>query len=348
MTAFGYRKQNGAMGGLLFCAVLLTILGLGTFALDFSHVLAVRGELQNAADAAALAGAGAFAKLEEESAETHALDVANANTADGRAVSNNSPNTQVTAASYPSTGNGEPDVVEVDAQMTVNHMLAPIFGRRQDQISVTSRAGCYEQVKVLAANQAFPIAINPAAWPNGPNGNGKPVNDLNLGDPVVIVINPDGNPSRNAAWTSFNLGSANTTQYRDLLDQALGLVPPDPNYEIPQIEVGVDTIALDNGLNRGTDLDGYYADKIEAKPFLIFPLFTGNAYNQSRICIGFITVKINKITRSSSNFTLEGTLVKGIVKGWGGEVPLTGDADTDQTILNKSPAVVKLLSNQPS
>src|SRR5262249_52016099 len=90
MTAFGYRKQNGAMGGLLFCAVLLTILGLGTFALDFSHVLAVRGELQNAADAAALAGAGAFAKLEEESAETHALDVANANTADGRAVSNNS------------------------------------------------------------------------------------------------------------------------------------------------------------------------------------------------------------------------------------------------------------------
>jgi hypothetical protein len=122
-------------------------------------------------------------------------------------------------------------------------------------------------------------------------------------------------------------------------------VPADPDYGIPPIEVGVDTIALDNGLNQGTDLDGYYLDKITAKPFLCFPLFTGNAYNQARVCVGFVTVKVNSITHTSGNFTIKGTLVKGIVRGWGGEIPTTGNAATDQTVLNLSPAVVKLLSN---
>src|SRR5215470_2466253 len=158
-------NQTGSMGAVIFSAALISILGLGAFALDFSHMLAVRGELQNAADAAALAGAGAYAKLEDDQAEVDALEVASVNTADGRAVSNESPDTEITVDSFHSTGNGDPNVVEVNAAMTVNHMLAPIFARKQDRITVASRAGCYDYVKVLGGNQAFPIAINPQAWP---------------------------------------------------------------------------------------------------------------------------------------------------------------------------------------
>lgn len=345
MKALGQRNQKGALGGLLFCAALISVLGLGAFALDYSHMLAVRGELQNAADAASLAGAGSFAKLEDENAETSALEVASVNTADARPVSSESPGTAVMVNAVPSAANGEPNVVEVDAQMRVNHMLAPIFGRKDDQISVTAKAGCYDQVKVLGAGQAFPIAINPEAWPNGPNGEGKPLNDLRIGDQVVIVIDPAGNPGRNAAWTSFNIESANTDLYKSLLDASLGLPNADPDISIPEIEVGVDTIALDNGLNQGTDIDGSYQAPMTRKPFICFPLFRGNSYNQKQVCIGFVTVKIDRITHESGNFTFRGRLVKGIVRGWGGEIPGTGDSATDQTVLNMSPAVVKLLSN---
>src|SRR5215813_5883114 len=80
MRDFATRNQTGSMGAVIFSAALISILGLGAFALDFSHMLAVRGELQNAADAAALAGAGAYAKLEDDQAEVDALEVASVNT----------------------------------------------------------------------------------------------------------------------------------------------------------------------------------------------------------------------------------------------------------------------------
>jgi uncharacterized membrane protein len=51
--------QRGAAAAI-FVVMLSVALAAGAFALDFGHLLLVRNELQNAADAAALAGAGAL------------------------------------------------------------------------------------------------------------------------------------------------------------------------------------------------------------------------------------------------------------------------------------------------
>jgi Flp pilus assembly protein TadG len=338
------RDETGSIGALFICALLIVGLGLGAFALDFAHMMAVRSELQNASDAAALAGATAFAKDEDELAETHALEVAGQNHADGRPVSNDSVETEVTAQSFPSGLTGEPDLVEVDARMAVNHMLAPIFGRRKDTIAVTSKAGYYPTLRMLGPNQAFPIAVSVDQWPRGPEGGDLPVNRLKKGDPVTIIISPSAQPGRNAAWTSFNISSANTDTYVELIEQALGMAPPNEDVSIPQLEVGVDEIALDNGINNGTDLNGKYEAPAKAKPFLVMPLIQGNQYNQKQTVIGFITVKIKSIKYKSGDFEILGTLVKGIVRGWGGEIPGTGNGQNNQAVNDLSPAVVKLLT----
>ena len=344
LTLLTRRREKGALGGLLFCAVLLSTLTIGAIALDFSHVLTVRSELQNATDAAALAGAQAFANGQEENAEANALTVAQNNTADGRALANESPETQIGVQLFPAASPGEANVVQVDAQMTIHHMLAPIIGRPTDTLAVRSRAGAYGLVQTLAPGQAFPVAVNPRAWPNGVGGPQLPVNQLHANDPVTLVIRPNGNPTRNAVWTPFHESSANTQDYRHLIDQYLEIVPPDPNSGIPSLEAGVDNINLDNGLNQGTDVDGAYAAGIKNKPFVIFPLVSTNNYNQQTQVIGFITVKVTSITHTSGDMTFSGTLTRNIVKGWAGQLPATAPPE----IVNYSPWVVKLLSNSES
>ncbi len=51
------RFQRGAVA-VMFAALMLLIFGIAAFAIDFARVLVVRNQLQNAADAAALAAAG--------------------------------------------------------------------------------------------------------------------------------------------------------------------------------------------------------------------------------------------------------------------------------------------------
>ena len=344
-TLLPRRTEKGALGGLLFCGVLLAILTMGACALDFAHVLAVRSELQNAADAAALGGAKAFARGEDDQAEANALSVAQTNHADGRAVSNDSSETNVDVLVTPAAVAGEPNIVRVDARMTIHHMLAPIFGRPTDTIAVRARAGAYGFVQTLAPGQAFPVAVNPRAWPNGVGGTEKPINQLQANQPVTLVIRPNGNPSRNAVWTPYHEATANTNYYNNLLQQYLGMIPPDPNSGIPSLEAGVDNINLDNGLNQGVSLDGsVYAPAIYDKPFVIFPLVATDNYNQQTQVIGFITVKVESITHTSGDMTIKGKLTRNIVKGWAGQLP----ASAPPEIVNYSPWVVKLLSNYES
>ena len=57
----GLQQQRGTVA-LVFTVMLSLIFAAGAFALDIGHALVVRNELQNAADAGALAGARALLK----------------------------------------------------------------------------------------------------------------------------------------------------------------------------------------------------------------------------------------------------------------------------------------------
>src|SRR5438874_10364958 len=135
LTKQPLRNQGGTLGAVLFSALFLIIIGIGAMAMDMAHVQAVRTELQSAADAAAIAGAYDLT-ADPDNAESHALQIAGTNNADGRAVSNSSANTVVTALADTT---GEPPVMQVDAQMQINHILAPIFGRTTDTLKVEAK-----------------------------------------------------------------------------------------------------------------------------------------------------------------------------------------------------------------
>ena len=53
----GRRRQSGA-AAILVAFLMIVFLGIAALALDIGYLYVVRTELQNAADAAALAGAG--------------------------------------------------------------------------------------------------------------------------------------------------------------------------------------------------------------------------------------------------------------------------------------------------
>ena len=152
------RNQRRSLGTLLLAVIIPISFGIGALALDMAHYSAVKGELQKAVDAAALAGAASLVE-EPEKCEDHALVVAEMNSADGRAVSNLSDSTTVTVEVMPCT---DTDVgyVKVTANMAIRFMFAPIFGRESDLITTTSRAGTYGTLTQIAADHAFPLAVS--------------------------------------------------------------------------------------------------------------------------------------------------------------------------------------------
>ena len=335
------RRPTGSLGFFLVAVLILIVCGVGALALDLAHVMTVRGELQNAADAAALAGAQELA-MDTGNSDTNALQVAGQNTADGRAVSNASPFTNVTSVTNTVS---IPETVQVSTQMRVNHMLAPIFGRLTDTLGAQSQADFYPSIYKIGPNLSFPIAVSVDQYPNGSASAGPPrLMDLSIGDPVTMQIVPSGVPGRNAVWTSFNIGSAHTSTYVSLVEQVLGQIPPDPNTPIPSLEAGKSQILLDNGLNQGVGLDDNFLKDIQNEQFLLLPVIAGNQYNQAVTVLGFVTVKVNTITHTSGSLTIQGTLVKGLVKqAWGGSLP-PGTYKTQ--IENISAAVIKLVPIQ--
>ncbi len=76
------RRQRGA-AAVMFIVMAIMLLGMGGFAIDMSRAFVMRNELQNAADAAALAGAGALYR------ESYVPDWADARTAAQTAVVRN-------------------------------------------------------------------------------------------------------------------------------------------------------------------------------------------------------------------------------------------------------------------
>ncbi len=327
------RGQSGALGLVLLTAMVLVVVGLGALAVDLSHVQAVQGELQNATDAAALAGAQAMVS-DPSNADADATAVASENTADGRAVAQGSGcNVNVTVLPVDSMGDTS---VEVDASMTVHHALARIFGRLQDSVGARSTAVYYPSVTTLYANQVFPIAPSLDDTSQGPALNTK-----HVGDQVTIAIKPSGG---NAAWTSGTTVHPSTTVLREIVNIALGLAPPNSSLSPEMTANGTNQIALTQGLHNGVDLSGgQYPGRLEGKPYIVMPVITGsNPYVQSRELRGFIAVHVTGISRGPDSLTLTGTLVKGLVQGAGGLLPGAGASDPNNVLPELSAATVKL------
>lgn len=337
-------RKGAAMGALVLLAALLCVCLIGMLGVDIGHNASVRTQLQNATDAAALAGAQDFINSATyNKAETDALATAESNTADGKAVSNSTPHTLVTVQTQLPAANGtQPGVCQVDSQMTISNIFARLIGHKSDAINATATAVGYQSVTGIGPNTLFPLAVSVDTL----NGHTIPLYKNKIGDSVTFYINSQ--QYKNAAYTGFT-NVANANYINGAIDQALGLSPVQSGF-IPEINMGT-PINLMNGIAGTKDISGgaeYGA--ITNGSTLILPLISGDPpYNQSRKVVGFIGLKVTKVVRDNNHGQEEiitATITKAISKGTPGPVGSpTGNPAVDAGIQYLSPGKVQLSTN---
>ncbi len=301
------RSETGSLASVLMSILFLIAFIIGALSVDMGHIQLATEQLQNATDAAALAG-GNDLWTSPDTAEQSARAVCAMNIADAKSVSSSTPGVTVDVAVVPPTNN-TPGTVEV------SHICSLIFGRSSDVINVRSVAGTAGTLDQLFFGQAFPLAVSIDAVPNG----GSALQEHKIGETVTFYINSQ--QVKNAAFTSFTVKSANANYIGDAIEQALGLAPTEPGF-IPSVTIG-DDIYLSNGvlgrkiLARQPNMDAF----LNSGPFVL-PVISGDpAYNQTREVIGFIGFKPTGVSFGNGHGiveTLTGELVFVQVRGISG------------------------------
>jgi Flp pilus assembly protein TadG len=331
------RNQGGVLGYVMLSMLILGVIGIGAYACDISHNVSVRAQLQNATDAAALAGAKDLVIPNQEGmTEADAEAVAEANLADGEPVSTATPNTEVEVQSLPTATGGE---CQVTAHKQINNYFARIFGHNTDPVDVTSTAIAYRSVTSVRPNSLFPMVVSIDTL----NGHTVPLYQSQIGDSVSFYL--ESQQYKNCAWTGFNTGNVNSNYVNDAIDQMLGFAPVESGF-IPSVDVG-DSLALMNGVASTKDLtEEPYFSAITDGRTLYVPVVSGEPpYNQERPCMGYIGIKVTNVIKNQQGgkvLELVCTLVKGFVKGTPGEIASSNNNQINTGIENLSAGIVQL------
>lgn len=237
------RNQQGA--ALILAVLALPILlGFSALAIDFAYAYVVRNELQNAADATALAGTGCLYPRTEcgnstSSAPDFATASSRANTAlalnktENATIINGSIITGYWNASNPSSGvhpvPGASDFPAVQVTIKkdtglnggpVNTFIARIFGI--NTVPITSTATAIISSPGTVVHGLLPIAMTQCMYDNFWNSSSnQPKNDPTTGKPYVFKIGSSYHygPCEVGQWTSFFLDNNDTTTINGLITQ---------------------------------------------------------------------------------------------------------------------------------
>jgi Flp pilus assembly protein TadG len=336
------KRENGSVVALIPCLILIIIIGIGAFAIDTTHNMTVRSELQNATDAGALGGArDLIDPATENNADSTALDVASQNKADGKDVSNQTKGVTVTSQCSGWDTSNNSATCTVDAQQTIGNVFARLFGHPTDNVNTHSTAIAYRSITGINPNTGFPMMVSVDTT----NGNPKPLWKLNVGDKFDIFINSQ--KFKNAAWTSFKMKNTNANWLKDAMEMGLGLAQMKDGV-FTGIDVGEDA-SLGNGvmaqkaLADGDELHALTGDGMN----LTIPVMKGDPpYNQDRTVVGFITIHVTGVDINQSGGQVEvlhAVLVKGVNKGTGGLPRVSGDPNIDNALKNISTGTVQLI-----
>jgi Flp pilus assembly protein TadG len=232
--------QSGSVGPVAAIG-LVALLGLGALVLDLGRLVSVKGELQKAADAAALAGARALNvdmsvpsitwTPHWSNGQTKATQTAAENQVDRNQVSDSqvqvgywdlswSWNSAPADLKSQGISPGATDVPAVKVTISkatgqnsgpVSFLLAPILGKSSSEISASSVAVLISQLPVssIPAGDAFPMAT-PKHWVDtlwNPNADSA---SFRIGS---SFHSPDG-----GQWTSFLIDANNVPTIRSLID----------------------------------------------------------------------------------------------------------------------------------
>lgn len=258
------ESQKGAVA-VLVALTLPVLLGAAALAVDLAYLHVVRNELQNDADAAALAGArklytnGASA-LDWSSAAGTASNAITLNRAAGHALANGQVqtgywDTTQTAAglqSLPMTpGANDAPAVQVSLGKSEGQNLGPvrtffasIWGVYAKPVRATAVAGVSSPGRVQLS---FPVAMSQCMYQNFWNMNVQPPGprlDPATQKPYVFKIGSAYHygPCDSGQWTPLNF----TGQGANLIDKIIERDPALFNPPPPMLSIG-DSVILDNG-----------------------------------------------------------------------------------------------------
>lgn len=244
-------KKISQRGSTIIFVVLVlpVLLAFTALAIDMGRAFVVKNELQNAADAAALAGAAALTTKTPDApnanyanpnwayASTRGVSTIGMNHADSRVLTD--ANVEVgywnihhqpegMQATTITPGTFDKPAVRVTVSLAEGHnggplnlLFAPIFGQNYANVSATALA------LISPPAQIAPGALFPAAmagclfsyyWDVTA---GKPKIDPATGKPYVFRIGSSYHypPCSSGAWTSFQVDSNNVNTIRDLIAQ---------------------------------------------------------------------------------------------------------------------------------
>lgn len=306
ITRYSRRNSQGALSSAILSLVLLSTFALGAMSFDFAHMLSVKAQLQNATDAAALAGARDMANRTVVPASLYpqaiadATAVAAANSANGVSVSNASAGTTVTVTcpdlSWPpqvlmDPTNTSPPIMDSPVTVTATQQVTSIFAKllnnNSNIVSATSTAMASTGISSLDPSQALNIGVS-LNWapPAGPQAGTAlssiwgPLWSSPVGQSFTVDLETPSNC--NAAWIS------NWTATQS-----------------PRLDYFQTNITLNNGTGTVSGL--------QPGDTIMLPVFQGNPpFNYSTQVIGILGLKVTAVNLPKS---ITGTIVQPICYG---------------------------------
>ena len=232
------RRQRGAVA--IYVALFLPVaIGFLALAVDISRELVVRNQLQNAADAAALAGAGQLqwngGSTMWANASSKATAAIGLNSADGTTLSTGS----ITTGYWNVTGSPSgmqssaitPGANDMPAiQVTVSRAsgsnggpiqtyFAGLIGTSTINVSATAVA-LIAPPGTAKPGALFPVAITQCMYKNFWNATtGQPINDPATGKPYEFHIGSSYHygPCDSGQWTTFDVNANDTQTVENLI-----------------------------------------------------------------------------------------------------------------------------------
>jgi Putative Flp pilus-assembly TadE/G-like len=158
------RTSRGAFSSLFFALTCLGLLMIGSLGIDISHAFYARGQLQNAADNAALTGAfylclPAPPPYNLQKSGEYAKQMAARNIADGKIVVDDGEDTMIRVEHELKPGFG-PHLCHITITRNVSTSLARLVGVKTLPVTVSSSAGAFMTSKSIMSNWMTNLAVS--------------------------------------------------------------------------------------------------------------------------------------------------------------------------------------------
>jgi len=241
-------KNQAGVSAVIVAIVLTMLIGFTALAVDVGFMYVTKNELQNVADAAALAGAGhlgsIYAGLSYEDQQTHMFTRANIMAVVQQVAGKNQAakmnisildadvtigtwdGSTLTPMADPLVG---PDAVRVIARRDgsangpITTFFAKIFGIDSVDVSADATAALTGQSTAGPGGLPFPAGISKKWFEK----------DEYCNQPIKFY--PTGTLEGCAGWHTYDESPANANSLREILE---GLTPPDRTYESPPVQAG--------------------------------------------------------------------------------------------------------------